>query len=197
MFYKKKILNTDKDKIWCEKLQKGNKTAFKQLFNKYHKSLFLFVNSMIKSSADAEEIIQDIFVKIWINRQRINPDLSIKAYLVKIARNEVYSYFRKKINEQKMKEYLSSNRDKIKNPTEEKLIYMNLETLLVKEIKRMPQKRQQIFKLSRMENLSHKEIAKKLNISTKTVENHISLALKHLKKSLSDYLTILFCLFFY
>lgn len=138
-----------------------------------------------------EDIVQEVFIKLWISREMIHANDSIKSLLFFMARNLIFSHHRKKINEDfyKMTVLQAMAEDSYANVEEEYEAH-DLQDFINKLIQELSPRCQEIFNMSRKQNLSYKEIAQSLQISEKTVENQISIALKHLKKNL--YLLIMF-----
>lgn len=167
-----------------KRLKAGDSAAFEALFDKYYPRLYYFALRYMKQSIDAEEIVQDIFVKIWEHRERLDEMLSFNSYLFTIARNTIFNINRKSLNEQAYRNYLKHFLDTTHNKTETEVIYNDLKSHIDEIVDKFPKKRKKIFLLSREKGLSYKEIATQLNISEKTVEAHIYLALKTIKKSI-------------
>ena len=169
-----------------ELLCNGNHQAFDDVYIAYYNKIKNFINGLIKSDYEAEELTQDIFMKLWINRETIDPNKSFNSYMYTIARNTAFNYLKHKIVETTY-EYNHSIPEGIEE-TEEIIFANEIKLLIDLTIEKMPEKRKQIFKLSRNEGFTNQEIAEKLNLSKKTVENQISLALKELRSIISCFL---------
>jgi RNA polymerase sigma-70 factor (ECF subfamily) len=175
-------------------LSKGSILAFNQLFRKYGGLLYRFAYGYFKSVSDSEELVQDVFTKIWEKRSDLKSDLSFKSYLFTIAFNDIKKFFRTKARQ---KEYLNEFLfEDIDHGTSQTISYNSLLDHVKELVDQLPEKRKEIFLRSRFEGQSIKEISKELNITHKTVENQISLALKSLRKNLTKE-DIGFCLFFF
>ncbi|MNY12162.1 RNA polymerase sigma factor [compost metagenome] len=171
-------------------LRLGNEQALTEIYKKYWKKLYLAAHRMLNDSQTCEDIVQNIFVKIWNKREDLIISGSVIAYLTAWMRYEVFKQIR------------SGNiREDIFDDLQERVAYQsesgNLEYKeLVERINTvvggLPEKCREVYLLSREKNLSHKEIARELNISTKTVENHITRALTQLRVSLGDVLILEF-----
>ncbi len=170
-----------------KELKDGSYLAFDKLFAKYGEHLFCFVFSILKSSDDSKEIVQDVFVKVWEKRQTLNEFLSFKSFLFSIAYHQIISGFRKKASEKKYLEELVSISSGLALSPDLEIDFEVLTARIDDIVNDMPPQRRGIFIMSRFEGLSHAEIASKLNISVKTVENHINLSLKTLRLKLGDY----------
>ena len=139
---------------------------------------------MVKNPVIAEDIAQNSFMKLWLNRFTLQPGLSVKNYLYVIARNEAINYLR---SAQTKNVGLGTQQDiHQQDPTvDDWMSFVETNTLLKNNIEALPPQRRTIFKMSRYEHLSNMEIAVKLNLSVRTVEKHIELALKDLRRSMS------------
>ncbi len=180
------MVSANKEKDWAVALKKGNHNAFKNLFDEYAKRIFVFAKGYLKSNQEAEEVVQEVFVKIWNVRESINTDLSFKSYLFKITYNYVREVFLKKKRENNYKHELLDLAVDFDNRTEERIDYHSLLELVEKLINQLPPRQKEIVILKRKNGLPVKEIAIMLDISPRTVEKHLSEALKSLKQSLTD-----------
>lgn len=177
------------EKEYIKELRDGDHKAFEKIFITYFKRVKLFICGIIKSEAEAEELAQDVFVRLWTNREAINTNNPIGAYLYTIAKNCAFNYLKHKQVEQT---YLGYNPFDNKVPTPEEELYAHEMSLLVEMIvNEMPIQRRRIYILSREKGMSNRDIAEKLGISKKTVENQLSLALQKLRK-----IILLFLYFF-
>jgi len=172
-------------------LKEGDMVAFDAIYTKYSKRLFGFVLRYIKQEPDAEGIVQEVFIKIWESRSKIDVYSSFESFLFTIAYNTTMSLLRKRLNEKKYLENLQSLQylegvDEITNEIQFNELNENVQILLNK----LTPRQKEIFQLSRMDGLTHDEIAKKLNISVNTVKNHIVSALSFLKNNLDNTLII-------
>ncbi len=179
------------DKELFERVQAGDESAFRLLFDRYYGMLFRFFCYRGMEHARAEDMAQDVFVKVWSNRDRIRVDKSIKAYLFTVAGNEINMYLRKK-----------KVRDA--HATEEKasaisyaLPITNFDTRAAIDaaIQALPENQRHVFVLHRYDQLTYKEIAQIQQISIKTVESRMSKALKRLKQALQHLRTLILILF--
>jgi RNA polymerase sigma-70 factor (family 1) len=167
-----------------EKVAKGDHQAFRIIFDQYKDVLYGYSYKLTKSNVLAEEAIQEVFLKFWQNRRDLNPDLSVKAYLYKITKNHLFNLLRNAAYDHQLKQQLFYNRRDTHYSTEDQLIYRDLETFKNQAIANLPPKMQQIFHMSRTQELSHKEIAHQLGISQHTVKDQIVKALKSIKEYL-------------
>jgi RNA polymerase sigma-70 factor (ECF subfamily) len=180
--------------LLANKIKKGDIKAFDLLYHTYSQKLYGFAFSMLKNHEDAKEIVQETFVKIWEKREMINPSGSIQAFLFSVSYHTTIDIIRKRFKDDQYRIYLQSQLPEQDNNSEgDPAYYQELIRILDETIRELPEQRKKIYLLSREEGLSHREIAEKLNISVKTVENQINLALKKIRKQLisSDLLSLL------
>jgi RNA polymerase sigma-70 factor, ECF subfamily len=170
----------------------GDEQAFELLFRKYYVRLCGFANKFLNDPEESREIVQEVFMKIWEQREDIDPEDSLKSYLFKIAQNLSLNRLRKKKVETRYIEvYKLVYIDHTEFTSYESLLARELEANFTTAIDTIPPKCKRVFKLSRMEGLKYSEIAEILNISVKTVETQMSKALHILRLELKDYLDIL------
>lgn len=177
---------------------KGNKKGFEILFRTYYKRLCAYAVSFVSQNDLAEDIVTDVFLKLWEKRETLNVPESVSSYLFQSVKNSCINYLNREKNR---KNTISENEInllnlKIKYPVSDKypltdLIGQELEEKIRTEIEKLPEQCREIFYLSRFEELSHKEIAEKLGISENTVKVQIYRALIKLRAGLKDYLPIL------
>jgi len=160
----------------------------KQLFYQFYPFLCNTVFRILKDKALAEDLAQDTFFKFWEKRQDINIQTSLKAYLRRMAVNESLYYLRKNKKFQKEEGIEPSDIGIATETVEDQLLHQELEDKISAAIKTLPPRCQEVFRLSRFEELSYKEIAAKMDISIKTVENQMGKALKLLRAALKEYM---------
>ncbi len=165
-------------------LKTGDALALKGLYSLYAEKVYYFSFRYLRNSADSEEIVQEAFLKIWVHRNEIDESQSFNNYLFTITRNIIFNQYRKKINELAYVEYLKPLINDLDSSTEENIISNDLNDFLSRQIDKLPPQRKLIFKKSRVEGLTYPQIATELNISEKTVECQIRLALKTLRKEI-------------
>ncbi|HET6557895.1 MAG TPA: RNA polymerase sigma-70 factor [Prolixibacteraceae bacterium] len=172
------------DNEYVECLKKGDFYAFDALFYKYSEALYAFALSITRNKFAAEDITQLVFLKVWEKRALINERLSFKSFLFSVAYHETISWLRKEKSEQRRINEFVQNSVSQTNETEYSVEYKNIEGLANKIIEEMPEKRREIYILSREQGYTNKEISEKLNISVKTVENQMTSALKSLREQM-------------
>ncbi len=172
--------------------QPQNEELFDVLYDLYYQKLYIFAYSYISSKEDAEEIIQDVFVKLWKNRNKLSSVSNITGYIYKVTRNSCLDFLRTKknvlaIESNMLQQQNLLNLHALSDDPSSLIIEKELEAQIMMEISKLPEKCRTVFVKSRIEGLKHKEIAEDLEISTKTIENHISKALRLLKKRFKDF----------
>ncbi len=188
---KKKLPHSDYKLL--QEMQADNMLAFDELYKRYHKRLFQFANSILKSKEDAENIVHEVFIRLWENRYKIE---KVRPFLFSVAYNATISQIRKKLQEQKFIDQLKSLPESWEQPVNIDLEYKELKEKTEHIISNLPERQREVYLLSRREGLSYAQIAKKLNISVNTVENHLARALKTLRKDLGKF-SVLNILFYY
>lgn len=181
-------------------VRRGDHYAFDQMFHKYGSSLFSFVVSVLKDESDAEEVVQDVFLKIWEKRKDLDSSLSFKSYLFTIALNTTKNKYRKKLQSEKYKQDLALKLSINQTSDFDAIEYRNLLDYVDKIIEKLPPSRREIFILSKKDGLKNPEIAKFLNISEQTVKNQLVSAMKFLRSESArdgNELGLLFFLLFY
>ena len=173
------------------KLKRGDKVAFEEIYGLFHKKIYLFCIGYGLPQVDAEEITQEVFIKLWLKRTSIDEDKSLNSYLYKIGKNIIIDEFKKKIKIKATQEYQMSLIIPCNN-VEEDMDYKDLQKQMEETLMYLPERRREIFELSRVKGLSHKEIAEELGISTKTVENHLTQALNNFRVALQNTNFLLF-----
>jgi RNA polymerase sigma-70 factor (ECF subfamily) len=176
-------------------IKKGEIAAFEELYRKYYILLCLVAEHIVRDSSDAEEIVSDVFVKLWTIREKIDITTSLKGYLLKTVRNISLNYLERLRITNKFTYSLSSSDYELLSWDSDyplgQLYQKEIINILDQQINTLPKGCKEIFMLSRNSNLKYSEIANKLGISVNTVKTQMKIALAHLRKSLKDYLMIL------
>jgi RNA polymerase sigma-70 factor, ECF subfamily len=182
-----------KDEIIWKSIQQKDLETFERFYKEYYKSFFLMAHKYLKNSVQSEEIVNDVFLKIWEDGEKITIESSLKSYIYKAIINRSINVLNKNKRELIVQTDLS-------NITDEgyELRQMEENELKIKlyaAIDQLPDQCKKVFEMSRFEELKQQEIADKLGISIKTVKNHITIALKQLNASLVNYIIILVFIF--
>ncbi|MBC8185284.1 RNA polymerase sigma-70 factor [candidate division KSB1 bacterium] len=173
---------------WIESIQNGDASVFETLFRTYYASLCGFVYQYTKSTEAAEEIVQNIFLKIWENHEKWKPHGTIKSYLYKAAKNHSLNYLKHQTRKQKIfdSEAVVEIQSDI-TPADE-LHGRELHKAVSYAVNKLPEKCRLIFNLNRQEGMTYTDIADNLDISIKTVETQMGRALKTLRRILAPFL---------
>lgn len=175
-------------------LVKRDEAAFEQVFKTHYKNLYAYAFTILKNEDEAEETVQQVFFKLWDRSDQLSISGPIAAYLYRAVHNESLNF----LKHQKVKEgHRLHVAYTMKNNSEQpqgRMISKELESKFRDALNELPEQCRTVFQLSRFEDMKYKEIADKLDISVKTVENHMGKALKLLRIKLVDYLPFLFIL---
>ena len=172
----------------------NNEHAFKQLYQMYYPRVVYFITSIVKTRIIAQDLAQDVFVNIWTNKKQLDPTLNLNNYIFVVSRNVAINHLKKEM----LLLYSSIKPEQlaisVDNTIENNLFAKEISSLIEMIVSEMPAQQQRIYRLSREKGMSNEEIANLLNISKKTVENQISLALKDIKQAISIHLIFAFYL---
>ncbi|MHA7942675.1 RNA polymerase sigma factor [Formosa sp. 3Alg 14/1] len=182
-------MDSQRDSVLAQRLISGDSKAHDLLMDLYYQSLCNYAQSLCHDHYKAEDIIQNVFVKIWTNRKKINPELSIKSYLYKSAYNEFIDQCRKNKSLRYLDEKYFEAVDLVSKIEDKEMD--DLIKLMNVEIENLPSKCKEIFLMNKKEGLTHTEIAEYLNISTKTIEGHMTRAFKILAEKLNIKMKVL------
>lgn len=166
------------------KIKHGDPAAFRELFYAYKDPLFSYVCKLCRAPEMAEEIVQEVFVKVWINRQQLDETLSIQAYLYTAVRHTLFNALKKAALDKNLKQEIFYHQAVAANITEDDVLTAELQRIKKSMLDKLPPQRKLIFCLSRIEGLSHEEIAQRLGISKNTVKDQIVKAIRFLKQEL-------------
>jgi len=174
------------DSSTIRRLIGGDEIAFRSLYDCHSEQVYQLAFRFLKDTAWSEEIVQDVFLKLWLNREGLDKDGNIWLYLYVITKRLCLNKLREIRKSAMLFERLMSTIEIAGNAPEERLVAEELEQQAQRAISRLPKQQQLIFKLSREEGLTHKEIAQRLGISPNTVKNHMVQAIKTLRTTLSQ-----------
>lgn len=177
---------TEKDIL--KQLSSGSEKALEQLYHYYGAKLYNFIMKLSSgNSYMAEELVQRAFIKVWENRENINPEKSFISYLCTIAKNMLFNEYEHKTIEYVYQEYIIGMKSESDNTTEKDINLKLLEEYIDKLANELPPARKKVFVMSRREMLSNKEIAKKLGIAESTVQTQLQKALSFIKEKLNNH----------
>lgn len=178
--------------ILLKQIAEDDEKAFRLIFDHYKILFHSTAFKMTRSAVIAEDIVQEVFVTLWVKRKLVAMAKKPEGYVFTILHNCIYSHFRKIAKERQLKLMVNQEGEKIENCIETLLIEKENRTNLENRINELPPKQKLIYQLAKQENLSRDEIAKQLNISPNTVRNHLSTAVEYLRTRLKkDILAII------
>lgn len=180
----------EQDKILFECVKKGNQKALEQLFQKYYFNLCLYAKKYVVSTNLAEEVVSDVFLKIWQNRKTLQINTSLKSYLFVATKNLSINVINKVKAERLKQQIAETNTGFSHLNTDGALHYHEVKMQIDQIIDKLPPQRKIIFKLSKIDGLKYKEIADKLGISVSTVQKQMIEASKHISQYESQFITV-------
>jgi len=189
-----KFFENISDSDLAGKVKTGEKNAYQELFERYSPRIYQFSLSYLKNKSDAEELVQDIFLKIWEKREMLDVSKNIKSFIFKVAVNTIYDFIRHKNIENAFNDFARANFETDSNNTWHTVIFDEMTANLKELVAKLPEQQQKIFQLSKEEGLASEEIAEKLNLSKRTVENHLYRAVSFLKENFrrDSFISVLF-----
>ncbi|RBL91838.1 hypothetical protein DF182_04340 [Chitinophaga flava] len=173
-------------------LREESTAAFVEIYQRYWRGLYTAASRRVKSRELAEEMIQDLFTGLWMNRSLLQVNVSLQAYLYTSIRNQVLNHFEKEDVRKRYREQLKATATEQDHSMEEAINSNDLSGLLARQVARLPSKCREVYLMSRQQHIPNREIAARMQISEKTVESHLTKALKILKGQLKDALVSLF-----
>lgn len=183
---------TDDDLILL--LREGDNTAFKEIYNRYWDNLFNSAFKRLRNAELCEEIVQDVFTKLWIKREGLAFVTGLSNYLFTSIKYKVIDYYRKQLLQTNYQKSVTQSNPGYTNTTEENVFVRDLKAYVENEINLLPLKCRSVYEMSRHEHKTNKEIAVLLKISEKTVEGHLTKALAQLRLSLADFMMFIISL---
>jgi RNA polymerase sigma-70 factor (ECF subfamily) len=169
----------------------GDELALEKIYKLYSPGLYGHLLRLVKSVPQTEEILQDVFLKVWEYRASIDPEKSFRAFLFKIAENKAYDFFRKASRDKTLQAELITLSTVNYMAFEEFLANEEKSALLEKAINELPPQRQQVFRLCKLEGKSYREVSELLNISQSTISDHIVKGTKAIRAHMESYPNIL------
>jgi RNA polymerase sigma-70 factor, ECF subfamily len=190
-----KLLHTEKELV--KKLKDGDSFAFEVLFYKYRNKIKGFALKIVPAQIDPEEIVQEVFVRVWLKKEAIDPEKDFQSYLFSIAKHLVLDHLKSAVNRKLYFVGEHFQHDLLEEEGMEASLTEETEVKLLKLINEIPERRREIFRLSHFEGLSYKQIAERLNISENTVDSQIRNALAFLRKEFRKMVVLGFLFFFH
>lgn len=183
--------NTLIDERIIKRLHQNDESALTELYSKYWQYLYITSYNVLRNKELCEDIVQEVFLSVWNRRMKLQIKVSLKSYLYACTRYQVFAQLRKNKEILRTDLFTTMNQRIHYASTDAEIIYKELVQQVDSVVETLPNKCKKVYILSRNEHLSHLEISSRLHISTKTVENHITKALRILKKSLGVFVSII------
>ena len=180
-------MNDNELKVLIDKMKGGDRESFNKVFRRYYVPLTRFCVRFVGDGDQAAEIVQDLFVKVWTNREKLVLTSSFESYMLRSVRNSAITFINRERAHTDANERVYTDESDANDPSET-LQSNNLEASYQKVLASMPEKRREVFLASRFDGLKYAEIATKMGLSQKTVEAHMSAAIKQLREGLKEYL---------
>ena len=175
------------DFILVTKLRVGDEASFEKLFEKYQNDIYIYALSLVKVKEYAQEILQDVFVQVWLKRATLKPELSFKSFVFTITKNRSFNFLVKASKEKRLQQEVFHYATIFHSQVDDYIINMEYELLRKMAVDNLPPKRRKIFEMSRIEGKSYKDISAELGITTQTVKNQMSKALSNITVYLKSY----------
>lgn len=186
------MLQSINDKQLIKLIQSGNSKAFEELFGRYWELLLAAALHRLQSRDLAQDVLQELFVDLWEKRETLAIHTNVKGYLNRALKNRIINKIKSEAVRDKYEKMILEHYEVNNLSTGHRFSEQVLKEEIRKETAKLPVRCREVFELSRMEQMTHKEIGEQLNISPKTVENHIGKALKILRPKLKQIISLLF-----
>lgn len=186
----------DSKKLIVINLKAGSSSAFRQLYTIYHNDIYAYSLSLLKSKARAKDLVQEVFMKIWLKRETLNPELSVKSFLFTITRNLAFNELSKAANKRKMREAVFYKSQKVNDPADQQLMEAHYEKIKQQALAELTPRCKLVFEMSRQNEMTYQEISEELGVSPNTVRNQMSSALSTIKEYLLLHGDVVFLLVF-
>lgn len=186
----------ESDQALIHKMAEDDQAAFEMIFHRYWEKLFSYLYNRLHNKIASEEIVQEVLISIWEKRKTLSIHTSLSSYLYKAAKYRMLNYIRsEKVRKTYFSDFLETQISLVSDPLGPQLQNVSdLKDLIEKRLQELPPKCREVYRMSREEHIPNQEIADRLRISKKTVENYLTIALKHLRVHLSEYIMILMVL---
>ncbi|HTF20642.1 MAG TPA: RNA polymerase sigma-70 factor [Chryseolinea sp.] len=183
-------MTTDEWKLIREAIVQGDEWAFGKLYNGLWSRLYAVAFNYVRDKATAQEIVQEVFIKLWLRREELGNVLDIHAFALQSTKFRIYDHFDKQAVQEKYVAYSLKHGESQVNDAHQLAEFNETRSRIERELACLPETTQRVFRLSRQEQFSNKEIASNMKLSVKAVEYHITQSLKHLRLKLGNLLVL-------
>ncbi|MEO7214929.1 sigma-70 family RNA polymerase sigma factor [Mucilaginibacter sp.] len=173
--------------LLLSQLREGDQRAFNYFYERHSLVIYRKLKKMVRVDTLADELMQDVFVRLWDKRHLIDPEKPLKAYLFLIAQNIVYDFYRKVSREGRLQSEITASFVEAYDHSEETLFLKETQELLEKAVDNLPAQQQLVFRLCKFEGKTYEQVSEELNISTSTINGHIVRATKSVKAFMLNY----------
>ena len=170
-----------KEKKLLEQVARGSETAFRLLYDIHHQRIYSFALFLTHSEVLAEEVTQEIFIKIWNHRTELSEIRQFDAWLKTLVRNQCYTFLNRLAKERLILQEINEQNTEGSNFTEENILFSDYSRLLQQLLDRLPEQQRKVFILSRQEGIKHEEIARQMGLSINTIKSHMKAALRNIR----------------
>lgn len=177
-------MNSDSEII--RRIREGDKREFETLFRSSYASLVRYAQTILKDTDSSEEIVQELFFRLWQDKEKLKIDSSLKGYLFRSVHNRCLHFIEHQKVAERHADEIAATADLTSEPVTEAIYFSELQARVAKVLERLPQRCSEIFRMSRFEGMKYNEIALKLSVSLKTVEANMGRALKEFRKELAE-----------
>lgn len=179
----KNYIKADNEKTLLVRLKQGDEQAFTILYHKYRGTLYNSIYKMVKLKDQSADLLTELFIKVWQRRVYIDPELSFKAFIYRIAQNMVYDYFRQAARDRSLQTQLATSMVSAPDytPVDDAIQYKECQSMIDEALSHLPKQCRQVFVMCKIEGKSYEEVASILSISKATVNNHITKANRMLR----------------
>lgn len=163
------------------KVARGDQRAFRMIYDRHGKKVYTYALQLLHSEVEAEEMVQEVFLKVWLMGKKLSQISNLEAYLRTLTKNRSLNVLRRMVLEGKIEEALGLEWREESNDTEDEILISDVRNVLTKAIDLLPQQQKQVYQLCQQEGLKYEEAAERLNLSPMTVQTHMKRALKSVR----------------
>jgi RNA polymerase sigma-70 factor (family 1) len=183
---KKTVFHLEAESVLLQRAAMGDRSAYAVLYQFYLPKIYHYLHGILRSKEDTEEILQDIFLKLWETRTELTKIETLNSYLFKIARNRLLNLYDHQKVRRKALDYIGRHTETSRGSCEDTLIYKQYDEIVKRALSRLPPKRRQVFEMSLQQGMTHSQIAEAMHISKSMVKKQLTAANRYVK----DYLHV-------